>query len=169
MRAAASTGDTIVSELLLTVDGGETVYPDSAQISPRRHRRGEFFHPGNAGMELSSMDLSAPAYKAPHLDGHWGRFGPVPEPTWSWRRINQGVRCPPGRATLQIPGGTRHPAAHVLVAQSAPGNARNLQPFAPSPRTAVSPYEANLCLVTVRRIPSKTVGQALPPSWEGEG
>ena len=76
-------------------------------------------------------------YQLPHAKHQiWMDIGAGPDQFRSrpghpaqWMRIYRDSASPPGRATLQVPCGTRHPATHVLVARPAPGTGHETSPF----------------------------------------
>ena len=104
-----------------------TCCPDSAQIPHRCRCRAQGFSlPCRVGVfapwgQRSRIDQSVAACQAPPRAGHLGHSRPVPERTCSPGKVEAhqlGTRCPPRRAALHLPIGTRQPAGHVLVAWS---------------------------------------------------
>ena len=144
-------------------------FPNSLPCRDRSHK---FLSQGTPGGPGSCPGWT---YQLPHAD----QFRRRPGHPAQWRH-DPGVRCPPGRATLQIPGGTRHPAGlghRRLVPWSAPGTGREtppppLFPFAPPP--ALRPLRARLSYARSRSVeyrdhlrPQTSLSETT--SWEGGG
>ena len=141
--AAASTGDSVLSGLLLTEDGGPLPTPTPHRYRPGHRQAQEFSLPYRGqscfprgspkGRELSRMDLSA-VIQHPHVKHYMDtvtRAGPDqfrsrPGHPAQWRHINRGFLCLPGELLCSYPAGLA--TGHVLVAWPAPGTVLNL-PF----------------------------------------